>query len=195
VSSAAPAPDGPPLTDTPISYDEPYDEADRAGDHGPRDDRAQLVAAELRPLVFQLYRAVRYAAPRLRLSASQGSALATLVGAGPMRIGQLADAEGVRLPSMTEIVARLERAGLVRRRTDPVDRRGVLVEVTTAGLARYQEAAAAREQFLHERLTELSPPDLAAIERALPAMRQILQASAPEVTPDITADASPDAHP
>lgn len=158
-------------------------------------DPAQLVAAELRPLVFQLYRAVRYAAPRLRLSASQGSALATLVGAGPMRIGQLADAEGVRLPSMTEIVARLERAGLVRRRADPVDRRGVLVEVTPAGLARYQEAAAAREQFLRERLTELSPADLAAIERALPAMRQILQASAPDLTPTSTPDASPDAHP
>jgi MarR family transcriptional regulator, organic hydroperoxide resistance regulator len=37
--------------------------------------------------------------------------------------------------SMTRTVQRLERAGFVRRRPDPVDRRATLVESTPAGLA------------------------------------------------------------
>jgi DNA-binding MarR family transcriptional regulator len=137
-------------------------------------DGVDDLAAALRPLVFQLYRAVRHASPHLQLSASQGSALATLVGAGPLRIGQLAEAEGVRLPSMTEIVARLERDGLVARRPDPDDRRGIIVEVTPDGMARYAESIAARVTFLRDRLARLSASDQAAIRAALPALQAML---------------------
>ena len=142
-------------------------------------DPWDVLATELRPLVFQLYRLVRRAAPHLQLSPSQGAVLAALVDSGPMRVGQLADVELVRLPSMTEIVARLERDGLVHRRPDPADRRAVLVEATSEGRSRYQEIAQAREGFLRDRLVELSVADRRAIQAAVPALSRLLARGGP----------------
>ena len=47
---------------------------------------------------------------------AQLSALSVLVFGGPRSLGELADAEQVRPPTMSRIVAGLERAGLVKRR-------------------------------------------------------------------------------
>jgi DNA-binding MarR family transcriptional regulator len=41
----------------------------------------------------------------------------------------LAELEGVPMPTMTDVVSRLERLGLLSRAPDPTDRR-VLIEVT-----------------------------------------------------------------
>ncbi len=54
---------------------------------------------------------------------------------GPRRQAELAAAFDTDSASMTRTVQRLERAGFVRRRPDPVDRRATLVESTPAGRA------------------------------------------------------------
>jgi DNA-binding MarR family transcriptional regulator len=54
----------------------------------------------------------------------------------------------------SNLLARLERSGWIRRRSDPVDGRAVIVELTEAGLA----------------LADRAMPDHAAVERELVAM-------------------------
>jgi MarR family transcriptional regulator, organic hydroperoxide resistance regulator len=54
---------------------------------------------------------------------------------GPQRQTDLAAEFDTDSASMTRTVQRLERAGFVRRRPDPVDGRATLVESTSAGLA------------------------------------------------------------
>lgn len=132
------------------------------------------LASELRPLVFRLYYVVRRQTPAHHLTLSQGSALAHVVSNGPLRMGDLAEAEGVRLPTMTELVARLERDGLVARQPDPLDRRVVQVAVTDQGRRLYSDLVTAREEFLRERLARLSAADRAAIEVAIPALHRML---------------------
>ncbi|UQS21671.1 MarR family transcriptional regulator [Amycolatopsis thermalba] len=132
------------------------------------------LAHELRPLVFRLYYLVRRLTPRHQLTLTQGSVLSELVHGGPRRMSALAELEGVRQPSMTDLVRRLERLGLVSRRPDPDDRRAVLIEATSSG-ARYMTALiTAREEFLRERLTALDPADRDAIDAALPALRRLI---------------------
>src|SRR5713101_252745 len=63
---------------------------------------------------------------------AQLSALSVLVFGGPRSLGELADAEQVRPPTMSRIVAGLERAGLVRRRATE-DGRRVRLEPTARG--------------------------------------------------------------
>ena len=60
---------------------------------------------------------------------------------GRSAIGALAAAEGVAAPTMTRLVDGLERDGFVRRRRDPGDARGVLVEATPAGEDPHRRAA------------------------------------------------------
>lgn len=143
----------------------------------PRGVHASGVAAlatSLRPLVFRLYYVVRRQTPPHKLTLSQGAALSRIVTAGSLRMGELAAAEEVRLPTMTELVARLEREGLARRAPDPQDRRVVLVEATDQGRLLYADLVTAREEFLRERLARLSREDRAAIEAALPALNRML---------------------
>jgi DNA-binding MarR family transcriptional regulator len=54
---------------------------------------------------------------------------------GPQRQTDLAAEFDTDSASMTRTVQRLERAGFVRRRPDPVDGRATLVESTPAGMA------------------------------------------------------------
>ena len=79
------------------------------------------------------------------LSRTATSVLATLRDAGPHRITALAGAEGVAQPTMTNLVGRLERRGLVERTTDPHDARAVLVAIAPGD--RTMEPARTRAAF------------------------------------------------
>jgi DNA-binding MarR family transcriptional regulator len=93
-------------------------------------------------------------------SLTSASALAQLDDGGPVRISELAAANGVSQPSMTELVGRLQREDLVERLTDPQDGRPTLVDITTS--ARTQRLQLQRS--LHGRVNELL--------QALPAEHQ-----------------------
>ncbi|MFD9889547.1 MarR family winged helix-turn-helix transcriptional regulator [Amycolatopsis sp. NPDC059027] len=137
--------------------------------------RVADLAHELRPLFFRLYYVIRRQTPQLTLTLTQGSVMRELIEGGPRRMSALAELEGVRMPSMTDVVRRLERMGIVSRTPDPADGRAVLVEVTDEGNRFYAELAAAREEFLRERLMELDDADRAAIEAALPALTKLVE--------------------
>ncbi|MGA4932551.1 MarR family winged helix-turn-helix transcriptional regulator [Streptomyces incarnatus] len=85
------------------------------------------------------------------LSFTAASTLARLEREGPVRLTLLAAAEGVAQPSMTQLVQRLERQGLVMRVDDAVDGRVTLIAVTDAG----REVLAARRRSRDARLADL----------------------------------------
>jgi DNA-binding MarR family transcriptional regulator len=100
--------------------------------------------------------------------------LSVLVTHGPQRMSVLAEREGVRLPTMTNVVGRLERAGYVTRASDPDDRRVVMVSATPQARRDVARVRKAREVFLQERLARLSVRDQESISRALPALERLL---------------------
>jgi DNA-binding MarR family transcriptional regulator len=84
--------------------------------------------------------------------------------------GELAHKLDLSSGAMTSRVDRLEQAGLVQRRPDPEDRRGVRVELTDAGRERYEKAvsiAARREQFFASALTREEQHQLTDLLRKL----------------------------
>ena len=84
--------------------------------------------------------------------------------------GALLRATMVTSGTMTNRLDRLEQAGLVRRRPDPQDKRGVLVTLTSAGQSRVDATLAdllAKEQALLAGLTESSRHTLAGLLRVL----------------------------
>ena len=93
------------------------------------------------------------------LSAAQLSMLKMLLDAGPaaggVRVGEIARNLGVKVPSATEQIIKLERAGLARRDPDPDDSRAVRVTLTDAVLS------------------SLSGEDRAALAAALPVIGRI----------------------
>src|SRR5881392_862863 len=91
-------------------------------------------------LADRLHSAAIYLLRRLRreddasgLPAPQLSAMSVIVFGGPITLGALAAAEQVRPPTITKLVAALERAGLVERGVDAADKRVVRVTATSRG--------------------------------------------------------------
>ncbi len=106
------------------------------------------------------------------VSVSQAQLMAAL-RPGAARISQLARASWITGPSVTVMVGRLERAGLVSRRPDPSDRRSVLVELTPDGKRTLARISAARRELLRNRLQALSEDERRALGLALPALERL----------------------
>lgn len=132
-------------------------------------------AEDLVIAVEQLVRYVRQSATAGSLSTAASSTLGRLGREGPQRLTELARAENVSQPNMTQLVTRLERAGLVRRTADRTDGRGVLVEATDTGLEVFRQRRAERAHALRQLVEELSEPERQAVRTALPALARAIE--------------------
>ena len=109
------------------------------------------------------------------LSRTAASVLATLRDIGPRRITELAESEGIAQPTVTTLVGRLERDGLVERRADPADARAVLVHLSPEGLERLDAMRAAREAVLEQRLAALTEHEREVLANALPVLDRLME--------------------
>jgi DNA-binding MarR family transcriptional regulator len=135
-------------------------------------------AARLRAVVGQLSRRLNALARGSGLTPSQLSALGVIARRGPIRLSDLAEYESVNPTMLSRVVAALDEAGLVRRRTDPDDRRAGLLEVTATGRRTHDRLRAERGRVLTAGLEQLGPDDVAAVETALPALEALIDALA-----------------
>ncbi|MDU0252162.1 MULTISPECIES: MarR family winged helix-turn-helix transcriptional regulator [Streptomyces] len=124
--------------------------------------------------VEQMIRYVRQSARTGGLSTAASSTLARLSREGPRRLTELARAEGVSQPNMTQLVTRLERAGLVRRTADASDGRGVLVAVTSTGLDVLTRRRAERAAALQQLMEDMTGPERQATTTALLALARVI---------------------
>ena len=131
------------------------------------------MADRLHSAALHLLRRLRTEDDVLGVSPPRLSALSVVVYAGPLAIGALATAEGVAAPTMTRLVDGLEHDGFVRRRRDPADARGVLVEATPAGKRILTRGRAQRVQTLAAGLAALSDDELAAIGRGAELIERV----------------------
>ncbi len=134
---------------------------------------AAVVADRLHSAAIHLLRTVRRQDARLGIGPTGLSALSVLVFGGPRTIGQLAAAEQVTLPTMSRLVAALERNGLVHRETDPTDRRRTIVRPTSMGRIVMRRGREWRNADLADRLQPLDGPDLALLARAADLIERI----------------------
>jgi DNA-binding MarR family transcriptional regulator len=137
--------------------------------------RAERLADRLHSASIHLLRRLRRQDDASGVTAPHLSALSVLVFGGARTLGELAAAEQVRPPSMTRIVQKLEREGLVERKADPADRRAVRLRATDAGRRILEEGRARRVHSLAERLRALDADDLACLERAAGLLEGIVR--------------------
>jgi DNA-binding MarR family transcriptional regulator len=131
------------------------------------------LAAELDRRVAGLVRLLR-ARTGAGLSATALSTLRRVAEGEACRISELAAAEAVAQPSMTALAARLEARGLVRRESDPADRRAVRVAITEAGAEQLAAVRAARAELLGARIERLDESEKAALAAVLPVLDSLL---------------------
>lgn len=136
-------------------------------------DTARL-ASSLRLGVTRLARKLRQETGS-GLTPSLLSALATIGRCAPLTLGDLADAERIRRPSVTRIVAALLEAGLVTRVADPGDRRTQWIRLTPEGRKLLERSRIRKDAYLAKRLRSLEPAQVAVLERAVAILEQLLE--------------------
>ncbi len=116
------------------------------------------------------------------LSTPQVSVLNTL-SSEPVRIGDLAALGGVTQPGMSQLVSRLEGAGLVERTRSDEDARVTLVEITGEGRNALERVNRERNRVLGVHLERLSDEEVRRIRDGLSPLSSLAQ----DVVRDLTA--------
>lgn len=134
----------------------------------------------------QLYLAIQHSARRfqlldaeLGLSPARFSVLATLRYEGAQRLGDLAHREGVAQPTMSKLVAGLERDRLVVRRADSGDHRAVIINLTADGRALVRRARARKMDWISRVLRDCRADDAQATGRTAERLDHAARTAAP----------------
>jgi len=125
--------------------------------------------------------------PRLRehgLSDQQWRVLRVLGEHGTVETGRVAREAFILGPSLTGVLARMERDGLVRRERDPADQRRTVVQATARGLKLVETLSRAVEAHYEWLESRLGAPRLRQLYRLLDELIELEQ---PGETPARTA--------
>lgn len=134
--------------------------------------RLRSLAEGLRLSMIHLSRRLHRSDPS-ELTITLVSGLASVISAGPLGVGRLAELEGLPSSAATCLADKLEAAGLVVRQATPGDRRGVQVLATQAGRELMARRAQAGNERLAERLAALSDADRRCIERGVEILKAL----------------------
>jgi DNA-binding MarR family transcriptional regulator len=109
----------------------------------------------------------------LNLTASEINALAILATGQPRSIGELAAATATKPTTLTSVLDRLVRRGLVVRQLDPADRRSFLVSLTQDGRPVADRARAEMGALERAALAAVTSADLAGFRVVTQAIMEL----------------------
>ena len=92
----------------------------------------------------------------------------------PITLTELAEQRGVTRQAASLQVQGLVERGWVRRIPDPADRRQAVLEVTDEGRTQLQIVQQSLADYMASILATLTTDELAAIEKALPILRRVV---------------------
>jgi len=132
---------------------------------------AGQVLTELAPIIAGERAALAAGCHERSISITHLQVMNILDSAGPMPMGHLAEQLGSTLPTLTGLVSRMEQRGLVTRTHDAVDRRVVLVQVTTTGADQLRDLTGLRHQRLAHAVALLSDSQQRELVSAFRSLR------------------------
>ena len=135
---------------------------------------AEAIADQLHSAAIHLLRQLRKEDDASGLSAPRLSALSVVVFGGPLTLGELARAEQVKPPTMTRIVTRLEKEGLVKRKGDPHDGRLTHIEATSKGRKVLAAGRTRRVKKLASAVRSMEKKELAELRRGVQRLEDMI---------------------
>jgi len=111
------------------------------------------------------------------VSPARASALSVLVFGGAHSLKELAEAEQVTAPTMSKLVAAMEREGLVRRYPDVNDARAIRLEATAKARRILERGRARRLDLLERLLAHASEAEVDAMRTAATVVERSLESA------------------
>jgi DNA-binding MarR family transcriptional regulator len=139
------------------------------------DTSVLTVADRLHSAAIHLLRRVRKQDIATGEGPARLSALSVLVFGGPKTLKELAAAEQVKPPTMSRIVAGLERSRLITITADREDARRMHITATPKGTRLLQKGREMRIAYLASQLERLTPDELSQLGEAVEILARLLQ--------------------
>src|SRR6185295_7525487 len=130
---------------------------------------------EIIPLVMRTVAAELRAAGDMPAPAHFG--LLSILSVRPRKLTDLASAQGVSLPTMSNSISAMAERGWVRRTAPEGDRRVAMIEVTATGRAALERVSRCAEGHLSEVLAPLDPPARRRLQGGLGVLRRVFAGS------------------
>lgn len=156
--------------------------------HSGGDELAQGVLRSLRRILQAVDLHGRNLKARYGLTGPQIICLREIRRGASLNPGQLARNVGLKPPTVTGIVDRLEQRGLVTRRRRHRDKRQVRIELTEAGIEVVRQAPAPLQERFVERLAALPAEQREAIATRLDEVVALLEAEHIDAGPLLASD-------
>lgn len=151
-------------------------------DPGACDPLSTLVFHEHMGIVHRQRLLLHRVFAKQQLHPAQAMCMRMLARCGEVSQRDLAESMMLTRPSITRILQRMERAGLVTRRTDAADQRQTLVALTPAGLDLQHRLDTAISEYVAATLDRMPAHDRQELARILPIWRDLAdRALAPQV--------------
>ena len=134
-------------------------------------------ADRLRTAIGRISRRLRTtaAAREAGLTPTAISVLLSVVRSGPVRMSDLAEAEGINPTMLSRTIAGMVQAGLLERSSDEGDRRTAWVAGTAAGRRLAQRMRRERTVALNQALEDLPESERRGIEEALAGLEALAE--------------------
>ncbi len=137
-------------------------------------DSDQL-AEQLHSTAIRLLRAVRRVDQSSGSTSPRLSALSVVVYSGSITLGELAEAEQVRPPTMTRIVNALEEQQLIVKTKDAKDLRTIRIAATTKGKKLLLQGRARLIRLLSEQIQRLEVDEQAKLAATLHTLQHVVE--------------------
>jgi DNA-binding MarR family transcriptional regulator len=155
--------------------------------------RSEVLEDEILAAIRRIVRAVDLRSRALirghRISGPQLVTLREVARMGPVPVSALARAVSLGQPTVTGILNRLERAGLVRRDRSERDRRNVLCTITPQGASVLGEAPSLLQDRFRRELSRLAEWERSQMLATLQRIASLMDAESLEAAPVLTTDA------
>jgi MarR family transcriptional regulator, organic hydroperoxide resistance regulator len=133
---------------------------------------------------YRLYRASKKLQLRLqtrlrslRMGFSQWTVISVLKAYGALSIGEIVEATLMEQPTISRVVARLEKDGLVSKRASTRDSRMVLISLTTAGIEVFKQIVPAALRHQEIALEGIGRKEIAQVIATLEKIEENIEAS------------------
>jgi len=146
-----------------------------AGESGPVFDAGRL-ASLISPLRRALLTAARESEHLPDIPDAQIEIVRALPRGTVTSPSRLADALGLNRSTVSNLLAAMERSGLIARRTNSDDRRGVEILASATALAWFERFDAASAAIVSDAVGALDPAEIAALDAAIPALEHLRDA-------------------
>jgi DNA-binding MarR family transcriptional regulator len=146
----------------------------KSKDIAPRNETI-AAADRLHSAAIHLLRRLRKQDAASGVGPAQLSALSVLVFAGPKTLGELAAAEQVKPPTMSRVVAGLERNHLIEITRDSRDARRMHIRATAKGTLLLQQGRQRRVDYLAQHLGSLTTSELTQLSAVAGILERLLR--------------------